>query len=123
MLLKSLVPLVLSLVVILSVVVQADEYAQRRFLKECIDKELVVENKEKEFNLSDKDLATLMEIVNKQIDKNELKDTPKEELKGHLKEIEDEAKKTMPKVPLDTVDKMMVALKAKSMHCNMEMPS
>lgn len=121
MLLKSLVPLLLSLVVILSVFVQADDAAKRKFLKECIDKELEEENKE--FKLGDADFKALTVMVNKQIDHSSLTDTPKAKQKAHLEEIEDEAKKTMPKVSTETIDKMMIKLKEKSMHCAKEMPA
>ncbi|KAK3824079.1 MAG: hypothetical protein J3R72DRAFT_458579 [Linnemannia gamsii] len=121
MLLKSLFPLLLSLVVILSVFVQADEAARRKFLKECIDKELKEEYKE--LKLGDADFQTFIMIVNKQIDHVSLTDPPITEQKTHLKEIEEEVKKTMPKVPTETIDKMMVALKEKGMHCAKELPA
>ncbi|KFZ25353.1 hypothetical protein V502_00175 [Pseudogymnoascus sp. VKM F-4520 (FW-2644)] len=99
----------------------ADDAAKRKFLKECINKELADENKE--FKLREADLKSLMVIVNNQIDKDEIKDTPIEEQKNHLKEIEKDAAIAMPNVSKETIDKMMIALKKKGMHCAKEMPA
>ena len=99
----------------------ADEAAEKKFLKECLDKELRVENKE--FKLAEKDLKILMEVVNEHIDKDDpTKDTVIEQ-KKHLAEIEKEAKTKLPKLPQETINNMLIAVENKGAHCAKKMPA
>lgn len=97
----------------------ADEASRRKKLIQCVNKEMDKENAE--FKLREDELKTLKEIVDSEAMKEPLKPQTVDEQKKILKDIEHEAKKKMPNVSADTVDKMMNKLKEKAMHCTKEM--
>lgn|GEM_PF-6585234 len=113
-------PMLLTITVLLltlpTLASAGDEAARRKKLVACVNKELMAENKE--FKLNDAELKTLMEIVDSEVMKQPLKKPSEEERAATLSRIESEARKKLPKVSVDTIEKMMVTLNAKAAHCS-----
>ncbi|MGD3112082.1 hypothetical protein [Streptomyces sp. YGL11-2] len=99
----------------------ADGGSKRKKLTECVNKELEQQNKE--WKLSAVDLKKFTKIVDDEIAKEPLKKHTTEEQQRILKDIEEKAKRDLPKVPKEKIDKMLMTLTLHAMHCTKEMGS
>lgn len=115
--------LFLLCLLVLIATVTADEKAQKAKLKSCVLKEMDKENKEAaaDLKLSPSELQKLKTIVTTEIDKEPLKKHNDEEQAKCFKEMEDAAKKDLPTVSQEAVDKILHKVNDMSMHCLKEM--
>ncbi|RKH05769.1 hypothetical protein D7V97_23490 [Corallococcus sp. CA053C] len=86
----------------------ADEAVQRKEFIACMNRELTQINRE--FKISEAELKKLTVIVDKEISKDfHIKTTPAEQRKT-AENIQAQAKKDIPELPTETINKMMKML-------------
>lgn len=98
----------------------ADEKLNREKMLKCINAEMQKENtarKGKARHLTDAQLKKLEKIIDAEIMKEPTKKRTESEEKKIFKEIEDAAKKELPEVPTENIDKIIIELKDKAIHC------
>lgn len=106
-------------------IVNCDEFAMKTKLKDCFSKEMDKENSASSFDLklNDQQLKEFKKIVHNEIDKEPLKKHTPEEQKKSYKDMEDAAKKSIPEVKQEAIDKILHKIHDMFMHCLYEMGS
>jgi hypothetical protein len=100
----------------LSAVAVADKDAEtRKAMVNCINKDIVASNAE--WKLPPEDLKKFTDIIDRGIMKESLAKKTPEEQKRILGEIKSAARKELPHLDADKLDKMLETLKQKGMHC------
>lgn len=112
------------LAVVVAVSVEASNDAtKRKHLKDCVSKELDKENHaaSADLKLTDDQLLKLKKIVYSEVDKEPLRVHSDAEQKTCYQHMEESAKKVMPEVNVDKLDKILHKVKEMSMHCLKEL--
>ncbi|PRP89948.1 hypothetical protein ENSA5_69490 [Enhygromyxa salina] len=100
----------------------ADESALRKEIIQCINQGLDVNNTENEdMHLTSLELKFFKDVVDKEVMKEPLKPHTEDEQKQFFKDIEDAAKKKLPEVPTEKIDKIMIELKKIAARCTQEL--
>ena len=92
----------------------ADDAAKKKKLVACVNKDITAANSE--WKLKAEDLKKFTSIIDREFMKEPLGVRPDDQGKS-LKEIETAAKRELPHVRTETIDKMAIALKEKAAHC------
>jgi hypothetical protein len=96
-----------------------DDKEKKAKLKECFGKEMDKENKDcpADLKLQDDQMKKLKKIICDEIDKEPWKKHTPEEQNKCYEDMETAAKKDMPEVKKEAVDKILHKVKDMSMHC------
>lgn len=92
-----------------------DDTETRKKIVACINKDITAANSE--WKLASADLKKFTDIIDREIMKEPLVKKTPEEQRRILHQINDAARKELPSLSAETINKMLETLKTKAMHC------